>query len=294
MKLLVVVNANARSGRAAKRFYTLRQTMASRGFEAEYIQAASAAETTRAVARTSLESFDAVISVGGDGTMFRVLNGLMQNPVKRPLGIIPLGTGNAFARDLGLPPDDVDRALDVIAVGRTRPVDVGEACCRNQQFYFLNIIGMGFVVRAGKTAAQLKFAGPVSYSLAALWNTLWLKHEPYRIAIDGVERQFHSVFLEVSNSRYTGTSFLMAPAASIDDGLLDMTLLKRLPRHRLLKLFPTIYSGRHVDFDEVVSEQVRELHIREPEEMPLMADGELIGKTPATIRCLAGAIDLIC
>jgi len=294
MKLLVVVNASARSGRAAKRLDWLRQAVATRGLKAEYLQTGSATETTRAVAAASLERFDTVVAAGGDGTVFRVLNGLMLNPFRRPLGIVPLGTGNAFARDLGLMPDDGNAALDIIAAGRTRPVDVGEVRCTEQKFYFLNIVGMGFAVNAGITAARLKLTGPASYSLAALWNTLRLRSHPYEFTEDGVEQQVDSVFLEISNSRYTGTSFLIAPRAKIDDGLLDLTLLKRLPRARLLRLFPTIYSGRHVDFDEVDSKQVREVRLLKPEGMPLMADGELIGRTPATVRCLEGALDLLC
>ena len=94
------------------------------------------------------------------------------------------------------------------------------------------------------------------------------------------------MFLEISNTRYTGTSFLMAPDAVLDDGLLDVTLLGTLSRWRLLRLFPTIYKGHHVRYDEVQTCKARVIRITAPEGLVLAPDGELKGCTPATITCL--------
>ena len=113
-----------------------------------------------------------------------------------------------------------------------------------------------------------------------------LKSYPLELEIDG--RQVHSdnVFVTISNSRYTGTHFLIAPGASIDDGLLDITILRKLRRSRLLSLFPTIYDGRHVEFDEVSTYQASSIIIHSPEAMLLGPDGEFCGVTPAEINCL--------
>ncbi|NNE04557.1 MAG: YegS/Rv2252/BmrU family lipid kinase [Xanthomonadales bacterium] len=294
MRLLLVPNSCARSGQAGKQLDGLRLAMDNLGLDAELLDVNSAEQVTRGVASARLAEFDAVVAAGGDGTLFRVLNGLVLNANSCPLGVIPLGTGNAFARDLGLLKNEWIKALDIIHRGRTRAADIGEVRCADRRFYFLNIVGIGFVVEAGITASRLKFTGPVSYSLAALWNMLRLKHQHLEFVCDGASTKIDSLFLELSNSRYTGTNFLIAPEARIDDGLLDLTLLNRVSRGRLLRLFPTIFSGRHVQFEEVQTGQIRELELLKPAGMPLMADGELIGQTPARIRCLPAAIDLLC
>jgi len=106
------------------------------------------------------------------------------------------------------------------------------------------------------------------------------------IDVDGREIRQRNVLIEVSNSRYTGTHFLIAPRASIDDGQLDVTLLEDLSRTRLLKLFPTIYSGRHIGYKEISVHQAKHISIRSPAGMLLGPDGEFKGRTPAQIHCL--------
>jgi diacylglycerol kinase (ATP) len=84
----------------------------------------------------------------------------------------------------------------------------------------------------------------------------------------------------------------MAPSAQLDDGLLDVTLVRRLPRLRLLRLFPTIYQGRHVDFEEVLTRQARMIRIDGPPGLALAPDGEICGRTPATVRCLPRDLEI--
>jgi diacylglycerol kinase (ATP) len=104
--------------------------------------------------------------------------------------------------------------------------------------------------------------------------------------LDGRELRSDNIFITISNTRFTGTHFLIAPDASIDDGLLDVTILENLPRHRLLKLFPTIYDGRHVQYKEISTHKAAHIKIHSPVAMLLGPDGELIGRSPAEITCL--------
>ncbi len=245
------------------------------------------------VAEADLGAFDGVIAAGGDGTLFEVLNGLYRKePRERiPLGLIPVGTGNAFVRDLGLMPGDWLKGIGIIARNQPRRVDVGRVQTRSETFHFLNVIGMGFAVDAGMTAKKLKMVGNAAYTLGALWETIKLKSYPLHIEIDGKNIRQDNVFVEISNSRYTGTSFLIAPDAQVDDGLLDVTLLSSLPRRRLLRLFPTIYSGRHVQYKEVSTFQAQRIRIHAPGGRLLAPDGEFHGDTPVDINCLHRDLD---
>ena len=151
---------------------------------------------------------------------------------------------------------------------------------------------MGFAVDAGMTAKKMKMLGNAAYTLAAMWEIIKLKSYPLHIEIDGKNIKQDNVFVEISNSRYTGSSFLIAPDARIDDGLLDVTLLSSLPRRRLLRLFPTIYSGRHLQYTEVSTFQARQIRIHAPGGQLLAVDGEFHGYTPADISCLHSDLEV--
>lgn len=293
MKLLLIFNPQAASGRAVRLLPEIRQSL-ERFASIECILTRRAGHAVDLVGAADLAAFDGVIAAGGDGTLFEVLNGLYRHtPQERvPLGLVPVGTGNAFARDLGLMPGDWQKGIDIIARNQPRAVDVGCVQTRSETFHFLNVIGMGFVVDAGMTAKKLKMVGNAAYTLGTLWQTMKLKSYPLHIEINGKNIRQDNVFVEISNSRYTGTSFLIAPDAQIDDGLLDVTLLSRLPRWRLLRLFPTIYSGRHVQYREVATFQAQHIRIHAPGGQMLAPDGEFHGQTPADISCLHRDLDI--
>jgi diacylglycerol kinase (ATP) len=259
----------------------------------DVLQTTGPGDAVRQVEKATLTDYDGLVAAGGDGTLFEVLNGLYwHEPSRRiPLGLLPVGTGNAFARDLGLLPGDWEKGIALLRGARLRRVDVGRVEQRDAEapgrpFHFLNIIGAGLPVDAMRTAEQIKFVGRPAYSVAALWNAMRLKSFPLSMELDGELIEQDALFVEISNTRYTGTHFLMAPAARLDDGLLDVTLVRRLPRARLLRLFPTIYQGRHVEYPEVITRQARTIRINEPTGLELAPDGEFHGCTPATVTCL--------
>jgi diacylglycerol kinase (ATP) len=288
LKLLIVFNPNAAHGRAVRKLAAIRTKFESLGIHTEYKPTTHPGHGTELVACTDLSGYDGLVAAGGDGTLFEVLNGLYRHPksTRIPLGLLPIGTGNAFARDLGLKPAAWSDAIDLLQRRRTREVDVGFVKSADKTFHFLNIVGMGFTVDASKTAQKMKFFGNTAYTLATLWQVLKLKSYPLVAKLDGRELCSDNIFITISNTRFTGTHFLIAPDASIDDGLLDVTILENLPRRRLLKLFPTIYDGRHVQYKEISTHKVATINIRSPEAMLLGPDGELIGHSPTEITCL--------
>lgn len=293
-KLFAVFNPGAANGRARRWLGDIRAGLERAGFDATLEVTEHAGHGTELVRGASVERFDAIAAIGGDGTLFETLNGLMLHAPNRrpPLGLIPLGTGNAFSRDIGLAPDQWREGIELIARGTTRKVDVGRLECRGFAGFFLNIAGIGFVTRVGRTSARLKVTGRMAYTLGTLRHCLFLRSHPLELEIDGHAIRQDSLFLEVANSRFTGTSFQIAPAARIDDGWLDMVLVRRLSRRRLLRLFPTIYSGRHVEHEEVTTLQGREIVIHGPGGLEFTVDGEFCGATPARIRCLPAAIEI--
>jgi len=288
LKLLIIFNPKAAHGRSVNKLAAIKAKFEDLRITTEFLPTTHPGHGNELVASTDLSEFDGLVAAGGDGTVFEVLNGLYTHPKSAhiPLGLLPIGTGNAFARELDLQPSAWSDAIDLLHRGQTRQVDVGFVKSEDSSYYFLNIVGMGFSVDAGRLAQKLKFLGNMAYTLATLWQVLKLKSYPLLMEIDGEEVDSDNIFVTISNSRYTGTHFLIAPGAVIDDGLLDVTILNNLHRRRLLKLFPTIYAGQHVEYKEVATHKATHISIISPKAMLLGPDGEFCGSSPAEITCL--------
>jgi diacylglycerol kinase (ATP) len=293
VKLLLVFNPHAGGGRAARLEGAVLRALESFA-RVDCHRTSGPGSATGRLAGHSLDAYDGVVAAGGDGTLFEVVNGLCAHAdgARPPLGVLPVGTGNAFARDLGLEPGAWENGVALLRAGHTRPLDVGHVESRDGAYHFLNIVGAGLPVAAMLTAEHLKPFGSSAYTLATLWQALRCRSEKFELELDGEPVRQDSLFVEVANTRYTGTSFLIAPDACLDDGLFDVVLVRRLPRRRLLRLFPSIYSGTHVRYPEVTVRRAREVRISAPAGLPLAPDGEMRGATPAIVRCLPGALDV--
>jgi len=243
------------------------------------------------VRQANFKKYDGVVAAGGDGTLFEVINGYYKNPSKKkiPLGVLPIGTGNAFARDLDLDSTKWKEAIEIISYNKPRKVDVGHFITHGQDYYYLNILGLGFVADVGETAKKLKIFGNISYTFGVIYRTIFLSATRITINIDGKTLERDNTFVEISNTRYTA-NFLMAPDAKIDDGLLDITLLNKVNRRKLLKSFPTIFTGEHIHLDEVETFQAKKIKVESHVPKVLTPDGELLGITPVEVECLHQAI----
>ncbi|MFA4839234.1 MAG: diacylglycerol kinase family protein [Candidatus Neomarinimicrobiota bacterium] len=293
MKILVVYNPQAAHRRAEKILPEVEAFFKEIGIDAEFRLTTHKGNGTEIVRDADFEPYDGIVAAGGDGTLFEFVNGYFRNPSQKriPLGILPIGTGNAIYRDLN--PDAVDwrEAIRVIALNKLRKVDVGRILTQGENFYFLNIVGLGFVADVNAVAQKLKVFGNVSYTLGVLQQTIFLKSTPMRIELDGQMLERDAIFVEISNTRWT-SNFLMAPKAEIDDGKLDVTIANKLGRIRLLKCFPKIFTGEHVHLKEIESIQAKHIRIETDVPKVLTPDGELLGATPIEVDCLHQALEV--
>ncbi len=239
----------------------------------------------------------AVVAVGGDGTLFEVINGLTRNRVNGtvvpvPLGQIPVGTGNSFIRDLDI--HDPQEAVQAILGGNTRAVDLGILNCEAGEYHFINLLGAGFVSSVAHRARYYKRWGALSYVLGVIRETAILAAQDLVLTIDGkrIERTGH--FVEICNSRYTGGKMMIAPDARIDDGLFDVVVMSRVTRRKLLSLFPAIFSGTHVQDRSVEVFRGRTVRVQTAAPWLLTPDGETFGATPITAEILPKAIRVFC
>ncbi|GAB5519271.1 MAG: diacylglycerol kinase [Rhodothermales bacterium] len=293
MRLLIIYNPLARNGRAAKLRSVIESACQKRSFDATFWPTQYPNHAAEWLPTADLSNFDAVVSAGGDGTLSEVVNGLGNRPPahRLPIGVLPIGTGNAFARELNLMPGDWQGGLDVIQHGHLHKVDIGQYNSSTSA-YFINVVNLCFAAEAARASARYKGLGNGAYLLAVFETMARLRTYPVSLTLDGTTHHHEAVLLAVANTRYTGTDFLIAPDARFDDGLLDVILLNRVSRTRLLRLFPTIFSGRHIEAPEVVTYRARTIHIDSPEPLLLSPDGEVGNTTPATFTCTSSAVEV--
>ncbi len=291
-KVAIIYNLNAGHGRAGKKLEQVKSEFMKKGLDFDLFLGEYPGYGQKIVSELDFDKYDGLISAGGDGSLFEVINGYYANKrkVEIPLGILPIGTGNAFAHDMDLDSSKWKEAIDIIAKANTKRVDVGYFHTKGKDYYFLNILGLGFVADVSETAGKLKIFGNVSYTLGVIYRTIKLDSDFLTMEIDGKTIQRQSLFVEVSNTRYTGADFLMAPNAKVDDGLFDVTIAKIMTRRKLLQSLAKVFTGEHIYIEEIETYQVKKIKIESDSPRILTPDGELMGSTPVEIECLPQAI----
>jgi len=240
-----------------------------------------------------LTGFDGFCAIGGDGTMHELVNGLLtRSDNKRiPIGLITGGGGNSFKHDL----DCLDPivAAKRIITGRKRKLDIARVDAAGEIIYGFNIVGWGLPTDINLLAEKMRWLGGQRYNVASLIEVLKNTRRLARISMDDRKVAGDYGFILGCNTIHTGNAMKMAPLAQIDDGLIDLIIVRKASRFKLLKLFTKIFKGGHVGDPVVVYHQVKEFSIVPLEDHILNIDGELVGSTPIHVKMLPGEIDVL-
>lgn len=291
MKIALIVNPESGRKEAEKHLPVIEKKLAESHIECCTFISLYPEHIKELVFDLKISEYDAITSMGGDGTNYLMLNALLSNfkpETLPPIGTIPVGSGNSFAKDLGI--YSLDDALCAIMSPDPKPIDVCSFQQADKKFYFVNLTGLGFVTDVAKTAIKFKFLKDLSYLIGVFYRTINLKHHYMELDIDGTKIEGENCFVEFCNSRFTGGSMMMAPQAHIDDGLMDIVIAGKLSRFSLLKTLPKIFTGRHLEHPAVTCIQGRKATIKTTPVKTLLPDGEVFGSTPATINIHPGLI----
>nr|WP_306798588.1 diacylglycerol kinase family lipid kinase [Oceanobacillus saliphilus] len=227
----------------------------------------------------------AIIAVGGDGTVHEIINGMVGSDI--PLGIIPAGSGNDFCRGMGIPLNYV-HALERIFKDERKLIDVGSI---NNEF-FATIVGIGFDGKVARETNQsqnkrilsLAGLGRISYIINVLKVLLYYQPTNVDLIMNQEQSNHQHVWLiAIANSPFYAGGMMICPGAKNNDQLFDICIVKGISRWQLLRIFPSVFKGKHIKHPSVTILKAKELEISSPTPMMAHGDGEFLGETPFKI-----------
>ncbi|MGC4045755.1 MAG: diacylglycerol kinase family lipid kinase [Armatimonas sp.] len=247
------------------------------------------------LAKEAAKSFDVVVAMGGDGTVGDVARGILavqdETGKEASLGVLPAGTGNDYARNLGIPLR-LDIAAEIIHSGVIKRVDVGVL----NGTPFLNNTGTGFDSAVMQTMnSGMKWLKGQPAFLAAIFKTL-PSYKPFTVTleVDGEQRRAEKVMMiSVLNGKVYGAGMEAAPHAEMDDGRLDVLLIKATSKMKLLPLVRKVGAGEHIGNPHCELFQTRALKISTIPVLPINIDGEIRGTTPMNISVRSRALKVL-
>ena len=246
-----------------------RNILASAGIEAEVRTTTAAGDARRFATEAAQAGCDLVVVWGGDGTINEAASALVHTSVA--LAIIPAGSGNGLAADLGIP-FEPRAALELAAHGRTTAIDAGQV----DQCYFFNIAGVGIdaVIAARFAERGLRRRGPLAYLQLSSAELLRYRAQRYDITLDGVLRAHDAMLLALANGRQYGNRVLIAPGARLDDGLLEVVIVEPLSMWGIASRLPALFRGTLRSGPGVTMQAARSIAVRAAGAIPYHVDGE--------------------
>lgn len=276
MKVGVVRNPASGRGSGVERWPALEANLRKR-VDHVLVRETSAPGTGGEIALQLLhEGCDVIAAAGGDGTLCEVLQPVVGSGAA--LAIIPLGTGNDFARTLGMGTAP-EQAIDAIVSGRRWPIDIGRWSQGAKSGYFINVAGCGFDGEVARRVNQgfRSFHGRNAFLAAILQTLIRYRATKLRLTIDGEVVQVKAMLSAIANARSYGGGMMIAPNAKLDDGLLDLVVVGDLSRTQFVMNFSRVLRGTHLSHPRVIHRQFRHLTIESEPDAPFLIDGELLG-----------------
>lgn len=297
----VIVNPAAGAGRTERIWPQIMGLFKGHGLRFEHELTEAPGHAIELAKSAIKKGFEMVVSVGGDGTLNEVVNGLYRagSIGEAILGIISTGTGSDYIRTIGLPRryENACRCLvqpkkQTVDLGIVEYIDNGQKAER----IFVNFAGMGFdaeVVR--RTTQKYKaIGGLLGYLLATLTTFISYRNRDISLTIDGETVDKRICTILVNNGKYGGGGMFAAPDASVDDGLFDVVIIGDLSKPDFLSSLPRIYKGTHLTHPKVTVKKVKEVEVQSSGgRVQLQADGELLGELPSRFRVLPAALSIV-
>ncbi|MCK4919713.1 MAG: diacylglycerol kinase family lipid kinase [Bacteroidales bacterium] len=302
-KWIVIVNPNAGGGKCGRDWPKIETLLLKTKLDFESIlteRKFHAMVLSRKFIKQGHRNF---IVVGGDGTLHEVINGIFSQEgiqtTEITLGVIPVGTGNDWSRMFGIP-RQYEKAIQTLITGNTFIQDIGRVLyTRNDkivQRYFLNIAGMGFDAMVAQKSNDLKEKGKTG-KLLYFWNIFiglfGYKHFPASLNIDGEINECDIFSMNIGICQFSGGGMKQVPNAIADDGIFDLTIIKKIGKFNVIKSLPMLYNGRIIKHPRVMALNGKKIKIESDKEVFLETDGESLGNAPFEFEIIPRSLKVI-
>jgi len=286
-EIALLTNPTSGKGKGARFRDAALQRLRESGFVVRNLQGRDADEAADLASGCVADGVEALVVCGGDGMVNLAVQALAGSGV--PLGLIPAGTGNDVARYLDLPRKDPVAAADRIIASRRRTIDLA----RSGDRYFVTVLAAGFDAIVNERANAMTWPrGQMRYNVATLAELRTFRPIPYTLQLDGETVQTDAMMVAVGNGASYGGGLRITEGALLDDGLLDVVLITRMSKPRLVRSYPRLFTGRIEGIEEYVHHRVRSVTVAAPG-IVAYADGERFGPLPLTVECAPGALEVI-
>jgi len=298
LKTELIVNLTAGGGKPRPYLKTIFKYLKENGFNFKVSYTSHHGEAIELAQKAADKGIELIVSIGGDGTVNEIVNGIMKSKNNPSLGIIPLGWANDFIKSTDIP-SDIIKACKILVRGKIKKIDIGVI---NNQIYFANICGVGFDAEVAHLANQLKNRHPNWNSLNAfvyVFATIKKLLSPFscrnvKIKFDGQEIHSKILFIAVSNGKIYGGRFKITPEAILDDGLLEICLVEEMGRFKYLSIIPKVFKGTHASIKGINFYRAKEVVIQFSEPVLAQTSGEVIeGQKNYIITLLPKSLKLI-
>jgi len=289
-KYFLIVNLIAGQGRCRELFPRVREELDRRGIDYDLHYTNEPLEATD-VAKMGVEAgFTRIVAMGGDGTVNEVANGLVGTDAT--LAVIPAGTGNDFARMMGIPNGPI-AALALLAGGVERTIDLGRIA---DDRCFVNGVGIGIDAQVARDVLKMeRLRGAAAYIYAAVKEVIRFRAFKVVISSRDWSEEIDCLSLGVANGKYSGGGFKMAPLADMTDGLIDIAAIADFSRLQRLFRLPLVRAGRHLNWPRVSYRQTEEATISSPEKLVAHVDGEpyILPREPFKVEALPAVLRVL-
>jgi YegS/Rv2252/BmrU family lipid kinase len=284
-RFAILMNPASAGGKPLRVLPALQQALREAGAEQRVIETRDMGHATHA-ARDASGRGEVVVALGGDGLVGKLAGALRGSA---PLGVVPAGRGNDFARALGIP-EDIESATRVLLDGVRKALDLGEA---NGQ-PFACIASLGYDSEANRLANDVKFLrGNLVYTYAGIRALLAWRPAHFTVRLDEREYRFEGYTVAAANTGYYGGGMHMAPGADPSDGMLEVITVEQVSKPRFLANLPKVFKGTHVEEDGVNVHRAHKVEISADRPFDVYADGDPLTTLPATVRLVRGGLSVL-
>jgi diacylglycerol kinase (ATP) len=292
MSVAVVANPTSGRGRGGRLIPKVESLLRSLGIQHTMHISGSPADPERMAREAADQGIETIAALGGDGHVGTCANGVAGTD--SALAVIPAGTGNDFARLLGIRPKDPLAAARLLQDPVTRRLDMVRVTTPQQERYYVNVAGAGFDSEVNAYANRMRhIKGKAKYVVATFALLPRFKAGQFHVVVDGEEHELPGMLIAVGNGVSYGGGMKVCPTAVPDDGLLDLCVIGDISKADFIRTFPKVFKGRHVEHPKVTVLRGKSVTISAERTLQVFADGEHVGTLPATFTVVPNSLPVV-